>query len=299
MYLYGEQGTGKSHLLRALLSAVDAYSPGEAVCVSSRRFTQMYVSALRVKELQAVRAFEVDFAHRRLVLLDDVHLLAGRKATQHALVRLRERAVGEHTRFVFSSSCHPRELDRFSPRLRSWLMDGVVLRLPRPDRARLERILVARARLYGLGGVEPDALNWILEHTGSVRGAVEILDRWAAASVELGRVLEPEWLEEITPAVSATAREEILRRAKRVVADYYSIPVALLDRSTKARRAAVPRRVAMYLVYRATALPLCEIGAAFGLRSHSSVSRAIQTVREDRERDPAMEQVIDGLLARM
>ena len=55
----------------------------------------------------------------------------------------------------------------------------------------------------------------------------------------------------------------------------------------------------MYLVYRAAALPLKELGLAFGLKSHSSVSRAIHQMREDRERDPALEHVIDGLLARM
>jgi len=55
----------------------------------------------------------------------------------------------------------------------------------------------------------------------------------------------------------------------------------------------------MYLVYRATALPLRELGFAFGLKSHSSVSRAIREIRADRDREPELEQVIDGLLARM
>ena len=80
---------------------------------------------------------------------------------------------------------------------------------------------------------------------------------------------------------------------------HYGIPARDLDCATEARRAAVPRRVAMYLVYRATALPLAEIGQSFGLKSHSSVCRAIRQMREERERDPSLEQVLDGLLARM
>ena len=101
------------------------------------------------------------------------------------------------------------------------------------------------------------------------------------------------------PSVAATAREEVIRRAKDLVARQFGIARSLLDRPTKVRRAAFPRRVAMYLVYRACALPLARLGAAFGLRSHSSVSRAIREIRTLRERDPEVEQLVDGLLARI
>ena len=73
----------------------------------------------------------------------------------------------------------------------------------------------------------------------------------------------------------------------------------LLDQPTKVRSAALPRRVAMYLVYRAAALPLVDLGHAFGLKSHSSVSRSIQEIRDLRESDPSLEQLVDGLLERM
>jgi len=299
VYLYGDEGTGKTHLLRGLAREVETYEPGQALYLTSRRFTSLYVSALRARELDAVRAFEVDVGHRRLVLIDDVHRLAGRKATQRELVRLREKAVGTATRFVFTSRVHPQELERISGRLRSWFMGGVTLKLKRPDREGLARILEARGLAYGLPAVPTEVVHRILDRTGSVSGAVDVVDRWGAASAELCSPLEVDWLEEIGPCVSVTAREEIIRRAKRAVSTHFSLAPDLLERPTKARRAAVPRRIAMYLVYRATALPLADIGRAFGLRSHSSVSRAIQEMREARQRDPALEQVVDGLLARM
>jgi len=299
VFLYGDSGTGKTHLLRALEADALAVAPGDVLYLTAQRFTSRYVSALRAKELDAVRAFEVDLGHRRIVLLDDVHTLQGRTATQAALVRLRERTVGRGTRFVLTATRHPRDLEGLSPRLRSWLESGVVLRLPSPSRACLEEVLAARARTYGMGEAPEGVLRWILDHTGSVHGAVQIVDRWGAASVHLGRPLGADLVEDLVPDVAVTTRQEIVRRAKDAVAAYYKVPLRALEAATKAHRAALPRRVAIYLVYRAAALPLKDLARAFGLRSHSSASRAIQLVREERQRDPALENVIDGLLARM
>jgi chromosomal replication initiator protein len=298
VFLYGEGGTGKSHLLEGLAKAANALTPGDAAYLTSKRFTSRYVSALRLREVQAVRAFEADLCSRRLVLIDDVHTLTGRSATQRALVRLRERAHGTATRFVFTSRRHPQALEGFSPRLRSWLMSSVLLKLPVPDREGRRTILAGRARACGVG-LDAGVADWILDRTGSVRGAVEVVDRWAAASADLGRPLEEGWLKEICPTVSATAQEEVIRRAKHVVAAHYGVPLSVLEQPTKVRSAAQPRRVAIYLVYRAAALPLKQLGRAFGYRSHSSVSRAIQQVRAAREFDPSLEHVIDGLLSRM
>ena len=145
----------------------------------------------------------------------------------------------------------------------------------------------------------PEVRTAILDRTASVRGAVEIADRWAVASAEVGRALEPTWLEELAPSVAATAREEVIRRAKDLVAQHFGIARPMLDQPTKIRSARFPRRMAMYLVYRACALPLTELGAAFGLRSHSSVSRAIREMRDLRTQDASVEQLVDGLLARI
>jgi chromosomal replication initiator protein len=298
VYLYGEAATGKTHLLLGLQAEVQERAPGTALYLTTRRFTSMYVSALRTSDVEAVRAFELDIARRRLVLIDDVDALAGRTATESELVRLRERVIGTGTRFVFAARRHPRDLGQLSPTLRSWLMGGVMVRLPTPDRAGVRAILDARAVRFGV--VPSDAVREaILDRTASLSGAVDVLDRWAAASLELGSSLGVEWLDELAPSVTATAGEEVVRRAKDVVAQHFGVARALLDEPTKVRSAAHPRRVAMYLVYRAAALPLSQLGAAFGLKSHSSVSRAIQEMRALRERDADLEQVLDGLLARL
>lgn len=299
--LHGGPGAGKTHLLRGLEADYGRRRPGAVLYLSARRFTQRYVNALRTKEVEALSAFELDLSSRRMVLLDNLHELDARAATQHELVRLLDRCATTGTRFVFASRRHPREFEGFSARLRSRLLGGIVLGLGVPDRAFLGQILKARAQSIGV--VEEAGVGAvreaILDRTSSVRGAVELLDRWAAASVACGRPLEADWLEELAPAVAATAREEVIRRTKDLVAEHFGISRDLLDRPTKVRSAQFPRRVAMYLVYRACALPLAQLGTVFGLRSHSSVSRAVREMRALRVQDASVEQLVDGLLARL
>ena len=299
--LHGGMGAGKTHLLRGLEADCARRRPGAVLYLTARRFTQRYVNALRAKEIEALRAFEVDLGSRRIVLLDNVDELGGRESTQQELVRLLDKCANTGTRFVFAARHHPREFEDFSPRLRSRLLGGIVLGMGVPDRGFLGEILKQRARAIGVCDGEDvgEVREAILDRTSSVRGAVELMDRWAAASVACGDPLEADWLEELAPAVAATAREEVIRRTKDLVAEHFGICRTLLDKPTKVRSAQFPRRVAMYLVYRACALPLAQLGTVFGLRSHSSVSRAVREMRTLRTEDASVEQLVDGLLARL
>ncbi len=298
LYLFGECGSGKTHLLKGLRNAAARRSPGSCIYLTMREFTQRYVTALRARDVAALRAFRLDLSTRDLIVLDGLDDLEGRQATQSELVRIQDECLGSTTRLVMAGRRHPRELEGISSKLRSRLLGGVVLRLQVPDRADLEQIVAARARQFDVE-LPNDVSDALLTRTASVRGAVQLLDRWAAASAEVGQPLDPSWLDELAPGVTATASEEVIRRAKDLVANHYGIQRRLLDRPTKVRSAALPRRIAMYLVYRACAMPLVQLGKAFGLRSHSSVSRAIREVRALRQTDAGIEQTIDGLLARI
>ncbi|MCP5070603.1 MAG: AAA family ATPase [bacterium] len=298
IYLYGPAASGKTFLMDALGAELSRRSPGSTLQMTCKQFTQRYVGALRRKEIDALRAFRLDLSHRRWILLDGFDELAQRPSTQGELARLHDATQGTDARIVMAGRSHPRDLEGLSPRLRSRLLGGVVVGLALPDGAVLDELLEKRAASMGMP-LPLDVREEIQARTSSIRGAVALAERWAAASAEVGEALGVSWLTELAPGAAATASEEVVRRAKDLVADHYSVDRELFDRPSKVRSLALPRRVAMYLVYRACAMTLGELAEAFGLRSHSSVSRAIQELRAMREVNPALEQTIDGLLARL
>ena len=295
--LCGESGCGKSHLLQALAHAINARTPGSALYLSARKLAERHVAALRTGELGAVRAVEVDLDGREVLLGDDVDELATKPATQRALALWIDRARSGPRRLVAAGRSHPRELDGLSPRLRSRLLSGVVHRLSVPGADTRKKILAERGASAGFRPPEP-VIEAVLRREPSLHGAVTLIDRWVAVSLHLSAEAPVEWLRQMSPPPSAsTPIEEVVRRAKEVVAKYFGTSRATLDRSTKHPTSVEARRVALYLAHRAAAAPLASLAAAFGWKSHSTAGRAVADVKARRETDPGFEALLDGLLA--
>lgn len=296
LMLCGEAGSGKTHLLRSLAAAFEARTPGSALYLPVRKLTERHVAAIRTKDFGAVQAVEVDLDGRALVLVDDVDELATKPQTQRALERWFERAGTTTRRFVAAGRTHPRELDGLSPRLRSRLLSGIVHRLAVPSLDLRRRILVERG--VRSGARPPDAVvAAILERHPSVAGACALLDRWVAVSVRDAGAAPVEWLREMGAPPSSTPVDEVVRRAKDVVATYYGTARGVLERSTKHPTTVEARRVALYLAHRASSAPLASLASAFGWKSHSTAGRAVTDVKRRREVDPGFEALLDGLLA--
>lgn len=299
LYLYGEPGSGKSHLLAALDAAANRAEAGSSLLLGARALTARVVPAVRERDLAALRAVEDDLAARRLVLLDGLDELEDRPTTQRTVEAVVDRARLRGARVVLAARAHPRALGGLSERLRSRLLSGLVLRLAAPGAALEGRIVAERAAAWGqpLPGPVAEA---VAARTRTLPGALDLVDRWAFASRRLGRPLTLAELPEVAPPASpASPRDEVVRRAKDVVAEHFGVDRRLLERPTKHPSVLEARRAAMYLVWRAAAVPLTVLADAFGLRSHSAASRALAEVRARRDVDPAFETTLDGLVRRL
>ena len=298
LLLWGPEGSGKTHLLRAFHAAAHRKRPDASLYMDARELTKRFVSAVRGGDSNAVRSLEIDMTSRRFVLIDDVDQLRGRHATQSHLMALLRTFARSGTVLIVSCRRRPDEMEGYSAQLASRLTGGVAVHLPAPDDAMRIEILTRRLLHFR---VRPRTvvLHALVARSRSMHACTDLLDRYAVASLCAGKALSVDWLEEVAPPPASSAREEVVARTKDLVAAHYGVPRDLLDRCTKLRSAVLPRRIAMYVVYRACSFSLKELGQAFGLRSHSSVSRALSEIRDLHRVNPEIEQLIDGLLARL
>jgi chromosomal replication initiator protein len=285
LVLHGPVGTGKTHLLEGIYVGLRKNRPDWRICfVTAEDFTNRFVQAMRLGKLGA---FRKHFRECDVLLLDDLHFLATKKATQEEFQHTFDSLQREGKQLVVTCDCHPKLTDDFAPELADRLLGGAVWGLTPPDAdTRLDLLRAKSVQAHEAPFPEPVLRHLAERLRGNVReleGALNSLRHYARVT---GRPVDLE-----------TAREalaDLLRHAVRVVqlADVNEAVRRVLRLETgalqsKARTWTVshPRMLAMYLARKHTAASYSEIGQHFGGRNHSTAVAAEKKVRQWVESD--------------
>lgn len=277
LVIHGPVGTGKTHLLEGIYLGLKKQSDQRPCYVTAEEFTTRFVQASRLGKMSQFRR---QFRECTTLLLDDLHFLATKKATQEEFLHTFDALVADGRQVVVTTDCHPRLADELMPELLDRLLGGAVWGLQPPDpETRLE---ILRKKSCGAGPAIPDTVLKTLANTlrGNVReleGAVNSVRHYAKVT---GRA----------PDI-ATAREalgDLLRHAVRVVtvadvdaAVCSTLRLAAGTLQSKARTWAVshPRMIAIYLCRKHTAATYGEVSKHFGAKTHSTAVAAEKKVR--------------------
>jgi chromosomal replication initiator protein len=279
LVLYGPVGTGKTHLLEGIYAGLRRARPDWRVLyVTSEDFTNRFLQGMQQGKLGG---FRKHFRECDALLIDDLHFLASKRATQEEFLHTFDALLGDGRQLVVTCDCHPRLADDFTPELTDRLLGGAVWGLMPPDAD--TRLLILRSKAVAGAGAPPpeEVLRYL---AGQLRGNVRELEG-ALHSIRhysrvTGRPLDVPLVRE--------ALADLLRHAVRVVRlDDVEMAVCGVLRlasgtlQSKARAWAVshPRMVAMFLARKHTASSYSEIGSHFGGRNHSTVVAAEKKVR--------------------
>jgi chromosomal replication initiator protein len=277
LVLHGPVGTGKTHLLEGIYGGLRRSRPHWRVTyVTAEDFTNRFVQAMRTGKLAA---FRKQFRDCDSLLVDDLHFLATKKATQEEFLHTFDTLQSDGRQMVLTCDCHPRLSEDFTPELTDRLLGGGIWSLAPPDGD--TRLAILR-QLVGRGAAVSED---VLRHLASqLRGNVRELEGALHGLRHFCRVTG-------RPADLAAAREalgDLLRHAVRVVqlvdVDRAVCAVLRMEAGTlqgKGRSWAVshPRMVAMHLARKHTPASYAEIGAHFGGRNHSTAVAAEKRVR--------------------
>jgi chromosomal replication initiator protein len=278
LVLHGPVGTGKTHLLEGIYAGIRRAHPDWKVTyITSEDFTNRFVQAMRLDKLGAFRR---QFRECDVLLVDDLHFLATKKATQEEFLHTFDVLLADGRQLVLTCDCHPRLADDFSPELVDRLLGGAVWPLTPPDAPTRLDILRNKA-LHG-GLVPDEVLRFLAEQLrGNIReleGAIQSIRHYAVVT---GRAIDVSLVRE--------ALADLLRHAVRVVrledVDRALCAVLRLEPGAlqgKGRSWAVshPRMVAMYLARKHTSASYSDIGEHFGGRNHSTVVAGEKKVRQ-------------------
>ncbi len=286
LVIHGPVGTGKTHLLEGIFAGLKRQSDQRPCYTTAEEFTTRFVAASQHGKMSAFRR---QFRECSTLLLDDLHFLATKKATQAEFLHTFDALVADGRQVVVTTDCHPRLADELMPELVDRLLGGAVWSLQPPDpETRLE---ILRKKATGSNPMIPDAVLKSLASSlrGNVReleGAVNSVKHYAKVT---GRPVDL--------AVVREALGDLLRHAVRVVSvvdvDASVCGVLRLGSGTlqsKSRAWAVthPRMIAIYLCRKHTAATYGEISKHFGAKTHSTAVAAEKKVRAWMEKDASV-----------
>jgi chromosomal replication initiator protein len=301
---HGPYGFGKTHLLNALAWEAMRNEPSmRVVHLTAERFTTTFVRALQDKQ---TAAFKDELRNADLLLIDDVHFVAGKTSTQEELFHTLIALVEDGRRVVMTADRSPTELSEMEPRLRSHLQAGLVCGIEPADRALrlgiLDRKLQTLAQQGGfLPSAKPEVMQFLADRfTDSVReleGALNTLV--ARVGGDLARLTLDEAQTILRPHLSCNERKVTVDQIQKTVAEHYSLTQADLISERRARAVARPRQVAMWLAKQITTRSLPDIGRRFGGRDHTTVLHAVRRIEQLKAEDPAIARDTDVLLRKL
>jgi len=285
LYLNGGTGLGKSHLTQAVAHKVLREAPMTRLhYLSAQQFSREMVRDIQGHTMERFKNKYQDNCD--ILLMEDVHVLGGKKKTQEELNLLLDYLIRSGKKVVVTANVGPRELN-IDGELRSRMMSGLVATIHNPDMATRLRIVAGKARQQRLD-LPPDFIDYLGRNIlGDVRQVESAIIALKARARLADGLLSQKMLEEVVAAVAGCPRTLTPQAVLELVCRQFRLSLDDLQSRSREKRVSLPRQIAMYLCRKYTDCSLGDIGKLFK-RNHATVVHAIKTISAKVARDASL-----------
>jgi chromosomal replication initiator protein len=293
LFLHGDSGLGKTHLLHALAHAILDKQGGRVAIVSSERYTNDFVAALSKGTMDEFRR---KYRECTALLVDDVQFLAGKDKTAEEFFHTFNELHDHHVQIVLSSDRSPKELKGLDARLCSRFEWGMRVQIEAPEFETRAAILQKKAAVEAIA-IPDEVTNLLAKHIRSnvreLEGALMRLAAFASLKSEpITFALARDVLSDVIPPDGFKPTVEQIQEA---VAAYFGLTVPKLTSSSREQKVALPRQIAMYLCREHAKETFQEIARRFNKKDHTTVISAVDRVRTLMESDPEVRKAVEEI----
>ena len=297
LFIYGDTGLGKTHLVHAIGNRIAARLGDERVyyCTAEHFFSSM-VNALRNR---AIPEFRERFRDIDVLLLDDVQFIAGRDRTEEEIFHIFEvmRAAGKQ--LVFTADQPPARIGKLEPRVRTRFEGGLLADVQPPDVETMMAILVEKAAQMRLD--LPEDVQYLVAQRvrNSVRELEGVLQRLSMMKGFYGRPITLPFIEERMPELlPVAAAPPTAERIIATVAEHYNVRPSDIKGTRRPANIVQPRQVAMYLCRQLTSMSFPDIGKEFN-KDNSTVQHGVKKIEDVVRTDPNVRATIELIERRL
>lgn len=296
LFIYGGVGLGKTHLIQAVCHHVlKSKAPGPVkICyLTSERFTNELIDGI---QHHATAAFRQKYRNADVLVIDDIHFIAGKESTQEEFFHTFNTLYDAHKQIIISSDRPPKEIANLQERLVSRFSWGLTCDIQPPD---LEtRVAILKKKIEREPVAVPDEVIFFIAQL--IKTNIRELEG------ALIRIIAYALLEEktITLELAKEVLRDLLKEPKklltvdfiqRCVAEEFGVSLVDLRTRRRNKNIVLPRQIAMYLTRELTDLSLPEIGGSFGGKDHTTVLYSYNKIKDEVNKDDGLKERLERI----
>lgn len=296
LFIYGNTGLGKTHLLKAISNEVHKNFPNYKVLyVKGEEFTNDLIDHLQNKNMTD---FKNKYRMADVLLVDDIQFIAGKDSTQDEFFHTFNALYESNKQIILASDRPPKDIQLLESRLRSRFESGIITDIYMPEYELKVAIIKMKAQTYGIA-LPDDVVDFV---------AMKIKNNIRQLEGVITKIMAFQLISSMPPsiAIAQSAVRDIINeneplpvvidRVLLEVSKEFDVPADEIKGNKRVESIAFARQVAMYIMREITDMSLPEIGKEFNGKDHSTVHHSIKKIEQKFESNPVFKDRINQVI---
>lgn len=279
LFLYGGVGLGKTHLCQAIAWKMKNNFPNKNIIyLTAERFMYLFVQSL---QSQSINSFKDRFRNVDVLIIDDIHFIAGKDSTQKEFFQTFNTLIGENKQIILACDRSPLNLEKIDEQLKSRMSGGIVIDVLDPDYQLRLDIIKFKSEQMGLEineNISQFLAKTIVSSGREIEGCLKrLLMHQKFMNVKITQaVIEDVLVDNIVQPQKVITMDEILEK----VSSLYKVPLNELKSERRLKELVIPRHIAMYLCKKLTSKSFPVIAKKFNKKNHATVIYAVKRIEK-------------------
>lgn len=293
LFIYGNTGHGKTHLIQAVGNHIKAQHPSKKIFyVTSEKFTIDYVNSVQANK---GNQFKEKYRKYDVLIIDDIQFFSNKKGSQEELFHLFNTLHENNRQIIFSSDKHPNFIPEVEERLKSRFAAGMIVEIPSPDHESRLAILKTKAQLSSVP-IAAEVLEYLATSIdGNIRELEGMLNVLVCQSQLKGKELGIGEVKNLIKHSAKPKKAVSVKEVTKAVASFFNIEESDIYEKTRRKEVVKPRQLVMYILREDFRVSYPLIGQKLGGRDHTTVIHSCEKIKAELKVDTALGQEIDQI----
>lgn len=293
LYIYGETGLGKTHLIQAIGNTLQEQQPDlQIFYTNTEKFTMDLVSSLKSDRMPA---FKEKYRKYDVFIMDDIQFLSGKDKTQEELFHLFNVLYDRNKQIIFSSDQHPNFIIGLESRLKSRFSAGMIVDVGRPEYESRVAIISSKVKEQDVT-ITDEVVDYIASHVeGNIRELEGIVNSVLCHVQLKGGELNISTVQNLIKNSVRPKKHVSVAEIVRIISNFYNLEPSLIYEKTRRKEIVRSRQIIMYILREDYSISFPHIGKELGGRDHTTVIHSCDKIKRNLGEDSQLHNEIEQL----